>query len=158
MKEPWLNNTCTFLLAKEKTWKRTFNINSKLLLNHTEKQIMPFKTTVNWLFNDLWYYLVITAYCTPNTSLYKLAKFLLRILSALAINQYTVKDSFAFVKEITKTDCNYVTASLDVERLLTDTTLQGFIQALLLMSIFWKRIEFYWGEWSESNRNCSWGV
>ena len=78
--------------------------------------------------------------------MYKLAKFLLRILSALAINQYTVKDSFAFVKEITKTDCNYVTASLDVERLLTDTTLQGFIQALLLMSIFWKRIEFYWGE------------
>ena len=25
-----------------------------------EKQIMPFKTTVNWLFNDMWCYLVIT--------------------------------------------------------------------------------------------------
>ena len=82
----------------------------------------------------------------------------MRILPALAINKYTVKDSFAFAKEITKTDCNYVTASLDVKRPLTDTTLQGFIQALLLMSIFWKTIEFYWGERSESDRNCSWGV
>ena len=24
----------------------------------TEKQIMPFKTTVDWLFNDAWCYLV----------------------------------------------------------------------------------------------------
>ena len=53
-----LENPCTFLLAKEKTWKRTFNINSVLSQNRAEKQIMPFKTTVNWLFNDMWYYLV----------------------------------------------------------------------------------------------------
>ena len=26
--------------------------NSELSKNPTEKQIMPFKTTVNWLFND----------------------------------------------------------------------------------------------------------
>ena len=26
---------------------------------YTEKQIMLFKTTVNWLFNDTWHYLVI---------------------------------------------------------------------------------------------------
>ena len=53
-----LENPCTFLLAKEKTWKRTFNINSELSQNHTEKQIMPFKTTLNWLFNGIWCYLV----------------------------------------------------------------------------------------------------
>ena len=33
--------------------------NSELSKNPTEKQIMPFKTTVNWLFNDIWCYLVI---------------------------------------------------------------------------------------------------
>ena len=44
---------CTFLLAKEKTWKRIFNINSELLQNRTGKQIMLFKTAVNWLFNDM---------------------------------------------------------------------------------------------------------
>ena len=52
-----------------------------------------------------------------NTPSYKLAKFLVPILSPLAINEYMVKDSFALAKEITKTDCNYVMASLDVESL-----------------------------------------
>ena len=33
-----LENPCTFLLAKEKTWKRIFNINSELSQNRTEKQ------------------------------------------------------------------------------------------------------------------------
>ena len=42
-----------------------------------------------------------------NTPSYKLVKFLVPILSPLAINEYTVKDSFAYAKEITKTDCNY---------------------------------------------------
>ena len=51
-----LENPCTFLFAKEKTWKHIFNTNSELSQNRTEKQIMPFKTTV---INDIWYYLVI---------------------------------------------------------------------------------------------------
>ena len=54
-----LKNRCIFLLAKEKIWKRTFKINSELSQNRTEKEIMPFKTTVNWFFNDMWCYLVI---------------------------------------------------------------------------------------------------
>ena len=48
-----MENPCTFLLAKEKTRKRNFNTNSELSQNPTEKQIMPLKTTVNWLFNDM---------------------------------------------------------------------------------------------------------
>ena len=40
-----LENPCTFLLAKEKTWKRAFNTNNELSQNRTEKQIMLFKTT-----------------------------------------------------------------------------------------------------------------
>ena len=48
-----MENPCTLLLAKEKTWKRIFNTNSELSPNRAEKQIMPFKTTVNWLFNDI---------------------------------------------------------------------------------------------------------
>ena len=34
-----------------------------------------------------------------NTPWYKLAKFLVPILSPLAINEYTTKDSFAFAKD-----------------------------------------------------------
>ena len=48
-----LKNACAFLLAKEKTCKSIFNTNSELLQIRTEKQIMPFKTTVDWLFNDI---------------------------------------------------------------------------------------------------------
>ena len=61
-----LENPCTFLLAKEKTFfntkKRIFNTNSELLQNCTEKQIMPSKTTINWLFNDIWCYLFIACF------------------------------------------------------------------------------------------------
>ena len=57
-----LENPCTFLLAKEKTWKLIFNTNSELSQNRTEKQIMPFKTTLNWLFNDILCYLVIGSF------------------------------------------------------------------------------------------------
>ena len=41
--------------------------------------------------------------------------------------EYTVKDSFTFAKEITKTDCNCVRATLDVESLFTNITLQETI-------------------------------
>ena len=50
--------TLTFLLEKEKAWKRIFNTNVELLQNLTEKQIMSFKSPVNWLLNDIWHYLV----------------------------------------------------------------------------------------------------
>ena len=53
-----LEKLCTFLLAKQNTWKCIFNTNSELSQNRTEKQIMPFKTTLNRLFNDLWCYLI----------------------------------------------------------------------------------------------------
>ena len=32
-----LENPCTFMLAKEKTWKSSFNISSELSQNHGEK-------------------------------------------------------------------------------------------------------------------------
>ena len=39
--------------AKENSCKRIFNTNSELSQNRTEKQIMPSKATVNWIFNDI---------------------------------------------------------------------------------------------------------
>ena len=54
-----LEDPRTFLLAKEKTWKRVFNTDIELSQNHREKQIIPFKTTINWLFNDIWCQLLI---------------------------------------------------------------------------------------------------
>ena len=57
-----LENPSTFSLAKEKTWKRTFNTNSQLSQNRTEKRIMSSKRKINWLFNDKWCYLFIACF------------------------------------------------------------------------------------------------
>ena len=48
-----MENVCIFFLAKEKTWKRIFNTKIELSQSRTEKIIIPSKTTVNWLFNDI---------------------------------------------------------------------------------------------------------
>ena len=47
-------------LQKER--KCIFNTNSELSQNRTEKQILPSKTKVNWLFNDIWRYLFIVCF------------------------------------------------------------------------------------------------
>ena len=57
-----LENPCTFLLEKEKIWKRILKTTSELLRNRTEKQIMPSKTKINWLFNDIWCYLFVVCF------------------------------------------------------------------------------------------------
>ena len=45
-------------LQKKRPENKFLNTNSELSQNRTEKQIMPLKTTVNWLFNDIWSCLV----------------------------------------------------------------------------------------------------
>ena len=52
------------------------------------------------------------------------AKFLVPISSPLAINECTVKDTFAFAKENNKTDCEYFKASSDVEILFINISLE----------------------------------
>ena len=50
------------------------------------------------------------------------------ILSPITINKYPVKDSFAYAKEITKTDCKYSMASLGSGSLLTNIPLEETIE------------------------------
>ena len=47
-----------FYVRNKRPEKSIFNTNIELLQNRTEKQIMPFKTTVNWLFNGICRFLV----------------------------------------------------------------------------------------------------
>ena len=42
-----------------------------------------------------------------NTSIYKLAKFVVPILKSLTSNEYKVKDSFAFAEEIVEQDSEF---------------------------------------------------
>ena len=62
-----LKHPCTFCWQKKKnTWKHIYHTNGekskKISKNCVGKQIMPFKSTVNWLFNDIWCYLVIDSF------------------------------------------------------------------------------------------------
>ena len=55
-----------------------------------------------------------------STTVYKLAKYLVPILSPLTVNDYTVKYSFTFAKRVINFDHNLFMASLDVESLFTN--------------------------------------
>ena len=56
-----------------------------------------------------------------NTPGHNLAKFLIPILKPLSHNEFTVKDSFRFAKEITKYDSSLFMASLDVDLYLPNS-------------------------------------
>jgi len=63
-----------------------------------------------------------------NTPAYKLAKYLVPILSPLTSNEYTVKDSFSFSKELSTFSSSLYMASLDVESLFTNIPLKETIK------------------------------
>ena len=63
-----------------------------------------------------------------NTQVYKLAKYLVPILSPLTVNDYTVKESFTFAKEVITFDHNLFMASLDVEALFTNISVDETIK------------------------------
>ena len=55
---------------------------------------------------------------------YKIAKFLVPILDCLTINEFTIKDSYSFAKEIVEQDSSLHMGSLYVDSLLTNIPLE----------------------------------
>ena len=62
-----------------------------------------------------------------NTPGYNIATFLIPILEPLTHNEFTIKDSFSFAKEITTYDNSLYMDSLDVESLFTNIPLNETI-------------------------------
>ena len=58
------------------------------------------------------------------TPTYKLSKFLVPFITPITTNEYTVKDSFAFAKEVLEYDSNLFMSSLDVTSLFTNIPLK----------------------------------
>ena len=67
---------------------------------------------------------ILSATGTPT---YKIATFLVSILSFLTINEFTNKDSFSFAKEIIEQDSNFYMGSLDVDSLFANIPLEETI-------------------------------
>ena len=86
-----------------------------------------------------------------NTPVDKLAKYLVLNLPPLPVNDYTVKNSFTFAKEVISFDHNLFMASLDVESLFTnipvDETIKNGVDDLFSCNMYrWKlrkRVLYY---------------
>ena len=62
-----------------------------------------------------------------NTPSYKLAKFLVPLLTPLTSNDFTIKDSFSFAEEVSSFNCAYYMTSFDIESLFTNIPLEETI-------------------------------
>ena len=62
-----------------------------------------------------------------NTPSYKLAKFLVPLLTPLTSNDYTIKDSFPFEEEVSSFDCAHYMSSFNIETLFTNILLEETI-------------------------------
>ena len=75
-----------------------------------------------------------------NTPIYKLVKYLVPILSPLRVDDYTVKDSFTFAKDVINFDHNRFMASQDVESLFTnipvDETIKNAVDDLFSSNMY----------------------
>ena len=60
---------------------------------------------------------------TIGTPTYKLAKFCDQLLKPLTNNEYTIKDSFSFAKEVLEFDASLFMASFDIKSLFTNIPL-----------------------------------
>ena len=73
-----------------------------------------------------------------NTVSYKIAKFLVPLLSELTTNNYVLKDSFAFANDILSQDNNLFMTSFDVDSLFTNLPLQETID-LCIKKLFQRK-------------------
>ena len=66
----------------------------------------------------------LSAIRTPS---YKIGKFLVHRMNSITSNQFTVKETFCFAKEIVKEDSSLVMSSLDVDSFFTNIPLDETI-------------------------------
>ena len=62
-----------------------------------------------------------------NTPSYKLAKFFVLLLTPLTSNDYSIKDSFSFVEEVSSFDCAHYMTSFDIESLFASIPIEETI-------------------------------
>ena len=120
--------------------KRVDNMLKKLVASNciseeTRRSLKPVGTRPGIMFGFCKVHKDFIDNCQPfrpilsaiNISTYKLAKFLLPILTFLTSSEYIVQDIFAFAKEIVEQDFEFFIGSLDVDSLSTNIPLKETI-------------------------------
>ena len=108
----WLN----YIVNMQKKLKKHFETleNNKKISGDEFKSICPFGTGLGILYGLPKVHKIVihsipkfrSRLAAIGTPVYKLAKFLIPILSALSVNDYTVKYQFSFAKEVIRFDHN----------------------------------------------------
>ena len=101
--------------------------NSELSQNHTGKQIMPFKTTVNWWFNEMWCYLVIALFDWK-----------------IGIFQQTVVRTYCILKWACQTLSKAFDISSVTARVAPDLLNSLAIQTARRPAVDWEDLKPYW--------------
>ena len=101
--------------------------NSELSQNHTGKQTMPFKTTVNWWFNEMWCYLVIALFDWK-----------------IGIFQQTVVRIYCILKWACQTLSKAFDISSVTARVAPDLLNALAIQAARRCAVDWEDLKPYW--------------
>ena len=93
-------------------------------INKTFGITIIFKNSL-WLVNFLMKKFKIWTFSSAiGTPTYKLLTFLVPMLEPLTTNEYTIKDSFTFAKELQNFDSKLVMVSFDIESLFTNIPFQ----------------------------------
>ena len=109
--------------------------NSEVIFETVYKSLKPRDSRFGILYDLCKVYKQLVDNCPPfrrimsaiKTPTYKLAKFLVPLLEPITTNMCTIKNSFEFSKEIADQDPGLFMASLDVESLFTNITLEETI-------------------------------
>ena len=81
---------------------------------------------------------ILSAIDTPS---YKLAKYLVPILSPLTVNEYVTKDSFSFAANVRNQDSNCFMTSFDIDSLFTNIPLDETIE-ICVKNLFGRKRKF----------------
>ena len=76
-----------------------------------------------------------------DTPSYKLAKYLVPILSPLTVNEYVTKDSFSFATNVRNQDSNCFMMSFDIDSLFTNIPLDETIE-ICVTQLFGRKQKF----------------
>ena len=101
--------------------------NKYKLARNLNLELGQLKDSLRHDLNFIEFIQITTVFLDSNNNIISKTKFFVPLLAPLTSNEYTIKDSFSFSKELLTFDSNLVLASFDIESLFTNISLKETI-------------------------------
>ena len=98
--------------------------NKYKLARNLNLELGQLKDSLRHDLNFIEFIQITTVFLDSNNNIISKTKFFVPLLAPLTSNEYTIKDSFSFSKELLTFDSNLVLASFDIESLFTNISLK----------------------------------